>query len=128
MVTLQVTRILPVTISVLRLAGDVVHRDRLVTTGPALRADQRVETVGVGARVGVRYDLPAGAVVGGVGHPPQNLVNRKWHFQFDQQFFIAEFLHGREVSFGIEGVRGQSQRMSWVGSEGQRLKMECRCQ
>jgi hypothetical protein len=30
------------------------------------------------------------------GHPPQNLANRKWHFQFDQQFFIAEFLHGEK--------------------------------
>src|SRR5215469_17356305 len=54
-----------------------VHRDRLVVAGPALRAHQDIETVGVGTRVGIRYDLPAGAVVGGVRYPPQNWSNGK---------------------------------------------------
>jgi len=78
--------------------SDVVHRDRLVAASPALRAHQRIQTVGVGTRVGIRYDLPAGAVVGGVRYPPQNLVDWKRYFQFGQQFFIAQFLYGREVS------------------------------
>jgi len=64
--------------------------------GPVLRADQSVEAVGVGTRVGIGYDLPACALVGGVRYPPQNLVDRKWHFQFGQQFFVAEFLHGEK--------------------------------
>src|SRR6516225_7173379 len=58
-------------------ASDVVHRDRLVRASPALRPDQRIQTFGVSTRVGIRYDLPARAVVGGVGHPPQNLADRK---------------------------------------------------
>jgi len=61
-----------------------------------LGANLSVETVGVSTRVGIRYDLPPCAVVGGVGYPPQNLVDRKRYFQFDQQFFIAEFLRGEK--------------------------------
>src|SRR6516165_6683255 len=81
--------------------GDVVHRDRLVAASPALRADQHVETVGVSTRVGIRYDLPAGAVVGGVRYPPQNLVERKGHFQFGQQVLHCSVSSWREVSLAV---------------------------
>lgn len=33
----------------------------------------------------IRGDLPAGAVIGGVGQPPQNRGNRKWYFQFGHE-------------------------------------------
>src|SRR6516164_3090968 len=91
---------------------DVVHRDRLVAAGPALRADQSIQTVGVSTRVGIRYDLPAGAVVGGVGYPPQNLANRKKYFQFGQQFFIVQFLHGEKSPW--------NQKWWWSEGEDQR--------
>src|ERR1035438_9378467 len=45
-------------------AGDIGHRFDLVLTRPALWREQRVQPVGVGARIGVRHDLPALLVVG----------------------------------------------------------------
>jgi hypothetical protein len=80
-----------------------------------LRAHQPIETVGVGTRVGISYDLPAGAVVGGIGQPPQNLANRKWYFQFGQQFSMVEFLHGREVSLDSKVVEVGSERIREAG-------------
>jgi len=43
-----------------------------------------------------RFNKSVAGIVGGVRYPPQNLVDRKWYFQFGQQFFIAEFLHGEK--------------------------------
>jgi hypothetical protein len=61
-----------------------------------------------------RFNKSVAGIVGGVRYPPQNLVDRKWYFQFGQQFFIAEFLHDREVSLESKVVEVR-ERIRWAG-------------
>ena len=58
--------------------GDVVHGLDLVLARPALRREQRIQSIGVGARIGVGYDLAPFLVVRGVGNAPLDLVRWKW--------------------------------------------------
>src|SRR5208337_3475667 len=62
-------------------ASDVGHRLDLVLARPALWRGQRVQSVSVGAAIGVRYDLTALLVVGCVRNPPPDLVRRKRDFK-----------------------------------------------
>jgi len=54
--------------------GEVAHGLDLVLARPALRREERIQTIGVSARVGVGYDLAPILIVAGVGDAPLDLV------------------------------------------------------
>ena len=83
----------------------------LIAVSPLLSAlaAEGVRRIAGLMQFGVRYNLSARAIIGGVGHPPQNLVDGKRNFQFGQQFFIVEFLHGREISLESKVVRSEEE-------------------
>ena len=62
--------------------GDVVHGLDLVLARPPLRGTQRIQAIGVGARIGVRHDLTTFLVIGSVGDPPLDLFGWKRDFEF----------------------------------------------
>jgi len=61
-VTLQVTSTLPEAFAFL-YSGNVVHRVDLVLARPALGREERVQPIGISARIGIRYDLAPSLVV-----------------------------------------------------------------
>jgi len=54
--------------------GDVAQGFDLVLTRPALGREQCIQSIGIGPRIGVRYDLAAFLVIGSVRDPPLDLV------------------------------------------------------
>ncbi len=56
--------------------GDVIHRLDLVLPRPALGREERIQPVGVSARIGVGYDSTALFVVAGGRESPPDL--RRW--------------------------------------------------
>jgi len=88
--------------------GDVADGFDLVLTRPTLRRKQFIQSIGVGSRIGVGYDLAAFLVVGGVGDAPLDLVWRERDFKLGKQLFHVGSGGRRTCSFSLHGRRPPS--------------------
>ena len=90
-------------------AGNVVHRLDPVVARPALGREQRVQPIGVGAWIGVGYDLPAFLVVRSVGDAPPDVIWRKWDLELFEELLDVPFRGSRWGVF-VGHWRGSSSR------------------
>ena len=72
-------------------SGDVVHRLDPVLARPALGSEERVQPIGVGARIGIRYDLPALLIARSVGDAPPDVIWRKWDRELFEELLDIPF-------------------------------------
>src|SRR5581483_4210909 len=86
-------------------ASNVVHGFDPVSARPALRGEERVQSVGVSARISIGHDLSALFVIGRIHHPPTDLVRWKWHLKLGEDLFDVKPLLNRGILV-VRHVRG----------------------